>query len=316
MTIAARRWTFAITCLLMFGLVPQARAQGACAAAACANPTCSVNDGTGVDAPGCCTALLPCKTIQAAVNDASSGGVISVAAGTYTEPAAGPLTINKTVTLCGAQSGVDARGRVASESIITDSQGTYITANNVIVDGFTIDNSTVAAFTGYGLAMGAGTMGTQVYNNIIQDNIAGIGLANAGVSPTQVLICQNQIQNNNQPGGASGDGIYTDQFVSGGNVTNVLVEDNNFVSNNTAGIDISNTDSAGGVFLLEVRTNVFNMDGRGVLLFNTHQSTIHNNSITNSTEAASAAVRLLECNTDLTILFNDIDTGAGHGIRF
>src|SRR5262249_40436667 len=84
----------------------------------------------------------------------------------------------------------------------------------------------------------------------------------------------------------------------------------------TAGIDISNTDSAGGVFLLEVRTNVFNMDGRGVLLFNTHDSTIHNNSITNSTFAGSAAVRLFDCNTNIMIQFNDIDTGAGHGIRF
>src|SRR5262245_40145637 len=313
MTIAARRWTFAITCLIMFGLPSWARA--ACSAA-CGNPTCFVDDATGVDGAGCCTAVTPCKTIQGAVNDVAAGRVISVAAGTYAEPAAGPLTINKTVTLCGAQAGVDARGRVASESIITDSQGTYITANNVIVDGFTIQNSTVAAFTGYGLAMGAGTMGTLVYNNIIQDNIAGIGLANAGASPNQVLICQNQIQNNNQPGGASGSGIYTDQFVSGGNVTNVLVENNNFVGNNNAGIDISNTDSAGGVFLLEVRTNVFNMDGRGVLLFNTHDSTIHNNSITNSTFAGSAAVRLFECNTNLTILFNDIDTGPTYGIRF
>src|SRR5262249_56481192 len=116
MTIAARRWTFAITCLLMFGLVSRARAQGTCAAAACGNPTCLVNDAGGVDAPGCCAGAPPCKTIQGAVNDVAPGGVISVAAGTYTEPAAGPLTINKTVTLCGAQSGVDARGRAAAES--------------------------------------------------------------------------------------------------------------------------------------------------------------------------------------------------------
>ena len=34
--------------------------------------------------------------------------------------------------------------------------------------------------------MGVGTTGTQVLANIIQDNIAGIGLANTGT--TQVLI--------------------------------------------------------------------------------------------------------------------------------
>jgi len=59
--------------------------------------------------------------------------------------------------------------------------------------------------------MAQGTQGTQVYNNIIQDNIYGIGLANTG--PSQVRICQNLLQNNNNPGSASGSGIYTDQFV-------------------------------------------------------------------------------------------------------
>jgi Right handed beta helix region len=130
-----------------------------------------------------------------------------------------------------------------------------------------------------------------------------------------VLICQNQIQNNNQPGAAAGDGIYTDQFVSGGAVTNVLVENNAFKGNDDAGIDISNTDVANGVSNLEVRTNTFDMNGRGVLFFNTHMSSVHNNSITNSTLVGSAAIRIFDNNSDLSITFNDIDTGAGHGIR-
>src|SRR5262245_11025495 len=93
---------------------PQANAQ--CSAPACAAPNCFVDDATGVDAPGCCSGG-PCKTIQFAVSDAAVGDVVSVAAGTYLEPGTGasPLNVNKTLTLCGAQAGVDARTRVGAE---------------------------------------------------------------------------------------------------------------------------------------------------------------------------------------------------------
>jgi len=264
-------------------------------------------DTNSCTAPG----LSACKTIQAAINKASPNDTIHVAAGTYPEPA-GPLTVNKTLSLLGAQSGVDARGRVATESIVTDSQGTYVTANGVVIDGFTIQDSTNQAFTGYGIAMGAGTTGTEILNNIIQNNIVGIGLANSGASP--VLIWHNQIQNNNTPGGASGTGIYTDEFVSGGAVKDVLIEENAFIGNVDAGIDVSNT-ALPGVSNLEVSKNTFDANGRAVLLFNTHKSSIHDNSISNSTLTGSAAIRLFDNNSDLTILNNDLTNGVGHAIR-
>jgi hypothetical protein len=162
--------------------------------------------------------------------------------------------------------------------------------------------------------MGAGTTGTQVLNNIIQHNIAGIGLSNAP-GGSQVLIRHNQIQNNNVPGPATGQGIYTDEFVSGGKVKNVLVEENAFLGNDVAGIDVSNTDPANGVSNLDISTNSFDLNGRAVLLFNTHMSSFHDNSVTNSTEAASAAIRILDNNTNLSILKNDLTNGDGHAIR-
>src|SRR5207253_339826 len=60
------------------------------------------------------------STIQAAVNAASTGATITVDAGTYAEK----VTINKTLTLRGAQAGVDARGSRSSdngsgESVVT-----------------------------------------------------------------------------------------------------------------------------------------------------------------------------------------------------
>jgi len=253
------------------------------------------------------------STIQAAVNASSPGDTIRVCAGTYLELAAGPLTINKTLTLLGAQSGADARSRVGAESIVADAQGTSVSASGVVIDGFTFQDSVLSAFTGFGIWLNPGVSGTRILNNIIQDNIVGIALANTGGS--QVLIRHNLIRNNNRPGGASGTGVYTDEFVGGSAVRNVLIEENTFSGHDDAGIDVSNTDPAGGVFNLDVSKNSFDMNGRAAVLFNTHASTIHDNSVANSTLAASAAIRLFDNNTGLSILNNDLLTGAGHAIR-
>ena len=282
--------------------------------AAAAATTWYVNDATGNDANNCTSAATPCKTIQAAINKALSGDTINVAAGTYPESAAVPLIVNKTLTLLGAQAGVDARTRVGAESVVTDPHGTSVSASNVVIDGFTVENS-VMNFTGFGIWLNPGVSGTHIVNNIIQDNIVGIGLANAG--PSQALIQHNLIQNNTKPGSASGSGIYTDQFVGGAIVNDVLIDENAFKGHAGFGgvINISNTASAGGVFNLEVSTNLFDMNSRAVVWFNTHDSTIHDNKITNSTFVGSAAIRLFDNNSNLSILSNDLITGVGHAIR-
>src|SRR5262249_19203110 len=147
-------------------------------------------------------------------------------------------------------------------TIVTDPQGTYVTASNVVINGLTIQSVDQSAFTytGYGILMGAGTTGTQVLNNIIQDNTVGIGLANTGVS--QSVICQNLIQNNNVNGSAQGTGIYADEFVCGTAFpcTDFLVEQNAFKGNDFAGISINNGSSP--LTQLDVSTNTFDMNGR------------------------------------------------------
>ena len=267
------------------------------------------NDANTCTAPG----LSACRTIQAAINKASAGDTIRVAAGSYPEVAPGPLTVNKTLTLLGARNGVDARTRSGSESVVSDIQGTSVSASGVVIDGFTVQDSTVAAFTGYGIWLNPGISGTVIVNNIIQNNIAGIGFANSG--PSQLFIRHNLIRNNNTPGPATGNGIYTDEFVGGPSATNILIQENAFTGNDDAGIDVSNTDFANGVSGLEVSTNSFDMNGRAVVFFNTHNSTVHHNRITNSTFVGSAALRLFDNNSNVGITFNTLATGAGHAIR-
>jgi hypothetical protein len=144
------------------------------------------------------------------------------------------VTANKSVLLLGAQHGVDARtGRVgATESVLdaTSNGGQTLfnaTASDVTIDGFKVQNQTSTVVFGFGILLGAGTSGSHVLNNIIQNNIAGLSLANAS-SSDQTVIQFNLFQNNNNPGSVSGTAIYTDQSNAGGALTNVLIDSNAF----------------------------------------------------------------------------------------
>ena len=264
---------------------------------------------TGNDENDCLSLTTACLTLQAAINKASAGDTINVAAGVY--PHAGVVTVNKTLTIKGAQAGVDARTRFFDpESILEYSGGLYVTANDVVIDGFQVQNSTSSAFTGYGIALGAGTSGAHVINNIIQDNIVGLGLANHPVG-SQAVIQFNVFRNNTLPGAASGHHIYTDQYVAGeGGVEDVLIANNDFVNDNgavtgTFGIGISNTGTL-PFTALQIHNNTFDsvsLNSRGMYFFGTESSSIKANSIRNKT---NYAIRFLGGNDKITIECNII----------
>jgi hypothetical protein len=185
-----------------------------------------------VNPDGVCGGNSPCyTTIQAAINAAAPGDTIEVSDGFYDES----VDINKSLTLNGAQHGVDARNRSGAESVINHAcSPVRIEADNVTLDGFTVQGSTQAdPCTIAGIWMNPGFSGTQggaqILNNIVQNNISGIEFDNTGTIPAKVQF--NLIRNNNNTGPGSGNGIQTNF-----GLTNATIDNNKFVGQTNTSI--------------------------------------------------------------------------------
>ncbi|HEX5166529.1 MAG TPA: right-handed parallel beta-helix repeat-containing protein, partial [Thermomicrobiales bacterium] len=255
--------------------------------------------------------------IQDAINAAAPGDTLRVAGGTFSEL----VTVNKSVEVLGNQFGVDARTRaVVPESIVNGadfggghSTSFNVTASNVEIDGFTVQQATSATQFGTGILLGAGISGSQIHNNIIQNNITGLYLANG--AGNQAVIEQNLFLTNNVAGPVSGTGIYTDQFVAGGTVSNVLIDNNTFVGNTGQAIFFSSTNAAAPATNIVVSNNLFDVNGRALVAFNLATSQIVGNTMRNSTDSATADIRLFEGVNDLSITGNVLQNGAGQAVR-
>ena len=127
----APAWALGLMGMLIFGV-------GAAHAA-----TVRYVSPTGHDAGNeCVEQASPCATIQHAVDVASAGDTVQVGAGAFSEQ----VTVSKSLTLLGAQNGVDARsGGVpeSEETTISIASGSdfTLTGGSVTIDGFKVTNS-------------------------------------------------------------------------------------------------------------------------------------------------------------------------------
>ena len=132
----------------------------------------------------------PGESIQAAVNAASAGDIIVIAAGTYTEN----VTINKALTFQGANFGVSGNATRGAESTIN---GAFtVASNNITIDGLRF-NGGASAVKGESAANAYDNLVIQ--NNLIQnttDSAIRLGLGTGGgIGSDNWTISNNKIEN-------------------------------------------------------------------------------------------------------------------------
>jgi hypothetical protein len=167
--------------------------------------SCHVNAGTGNDL-NTGQAADPVQTIQTGVTKVSSTGTVHVAAGTYNES----VTINKGLTLRGANTGVAGTGIRAAESLVTRTTGqpgsmfNIATSAVVTIDGFRAQFNGTAAVGGLLQSVTAGNTLT-FKNNLVDNSVYTNDLFNATQSTT--LNLQNNKFTDIAQTGSGGTGV-------------------------------------------------------------------------------------------------------------
>ncbi len=267
------------------------------------------------------------STIQAAVNAASPGAVINVTAGTYNEE----VTVNKSLTIEGAKAGVDAwsssRSNAAAESIVDGVSGSggesmafYITASNVTIDGFTVQGETNESVSdGAGIVMAPNIAGTHILNNIIQNNVTGVYLSNDS-STDPAIFEHNFFNSNNNPGENGGRGIYTDGSLTGGTLTNVII-DYNWFSLNHGSTGTTTGEAAiafeaqtpGSQTNISVTNNTFTSNGKAILCMCVTNLLFQGNTVSGQSDSAGT-IRFEGGDNNITIENNNVYANGGAAV--
>jgi parallel beta-helix repeat protein len=203
------------------------------------------------------------STVEEAIAHAEDGETLLLGPGRY-----GVLELNRSITVLGANHGRDARARefnAASESIVKELR---LHADNIVIDGFTIEGSDQS-----GLTLSSAASGYRILNNIVQNNVFGIYLHSSGDQKT--VVSQNLFRENNLAGSASGDAIYSDQGMK-----NVLIDNNLFTGHKSATMVL-----AGGSQSRVDFTNNEIISDKAVVLFNTDDVNVSGNRMRQASEA-------------------------------
>jgi hypothetical protein len=270
-------------------------------------------------------------SIQAAVNAASPGATINVDSGIYNEL----VTVNKTLTIRGARAGIDARSNVrqgfAGESIISgapvadgNTSAFYITASDVTIDGFFCSGNTSISQYGAGIVIAPNVAGTHIVNNILQGNISGLFLANNSTTDPAV-IQYNAFRYNNNLGSLGGRGIYSDGGISGGVLTNVIIDSNFFLNNHgdwrtttalEAAISLESYSSAPDAQSnIRIANNTFDENGKTLLAWNASNLLFQGNVVTSTLDSGSGTIRLEGGVSNVTITGNNLYDNLAPALR-
>jgi hypothetical protein len=211
--------------------------------------------------------LGPISSIQSGVNAVVSGGVVTVKAGTYAEH----VTISKTLTLNGAQSGVSGTTSTrvhddATTESILPGDGSYVgslivTAPNVVIDGFDFGPATDGVSSGaIGVDLGA-SAGATVTNSIFEHNQRGVSLNGA----SNVTISNDLVSNNNS-NPQNNAGIWGD------NVNGITIENSELDGSSNTAINLASNSSN-----IVINADVFKNDGNAAVIWQDSNVTFSQN---------------------------------------
>jgi parallel beta-helix repeat protein len=229
-------------------------------------------------------------TINAAVLAASPGGIIRVCPGVYKESVviAKPLTLQAPrqqgqATQCKTPTTDDP----TQEAIVmynvalnggNPSEGFDVESSNVTIDGFKVEpDPFIVIQDGVGIFTSPAFSGYDIRHNVVQNNTFGIYVNSNGSATTYVR--ENCLRNNNLPGAASGNGLYSDQGLSNAQITN----------------------------------NYFTGDQSNAIVIDTFLTTPHDIAITHNESVDDGSIGTFDSN-NLTVDYNKVTGSAGSGI--
>jgi hypothetical protein len=248
----------------------------------------------------------------------TDGDIIKVAAGIYNET----LTISVSVTLLGAQSGVDARQRPfppsstgpGAESIIQfvapNNAIININTPNVVLDGFVLRNN-VSTPPGSGTSKAVKTSnlysGYQFLNTIFYNNDVGLDLNSTLINADASIVSQNVFTENGR------DDIWT---ASGFQLSNAIIDDNNFINSSNdptfgeAAINLENTVN------LQITNNLFSNSNSVALTANYSAGSLSNTLIQNNcfSQSNGSCIFFSGGTTDTRILNNSFINSKSNAI--